>query len=42
MPPFGTIIKNADELCKIFAFVRSKYSSSADPAYKFGAPPDQQ
>ncbi len=37
MPPFGAIIKNADDLWKIFAFVRSKYSG--DPAYKFGDPP---
>ena len=36
MPPFGAIIKNADDLWKIFAFVRSKYNG--DPAYKFGAP----
>jgi mono/diheme cytochrome c family protein len=40
MPPFGTIIKTADDLWKILAFVRSKYSG--DPAYKFGAPPDPQ
>jgi mono/diheme cytochrome c family protein len=40
MPPFGTIIKNADDLWKILAFVRSKYSG--DPAYKFGTPPDQE
>lgn len=39
MPPFGGIIKNADDLWKIFAFVRSKYDG--DPAYKFGAPPGQ-
>ena len=39
MPPFGAIIKNSDDLWKIFAFVRSKYSG--DPAYKFGAPPAQ-
>jgi hypothetical protein len=38
MPPFGSIIKNADDLWKILAFVRSKYSG--DPAYKFGAPAD--
>ena len=36
MPPFGAIIKNADDLWKIFAFVRSKYNG--DPAYKFGTP----
>jgi mono/diheme cytochrome c family protein len=40
MPPFGAIIKNADDLWKLLAFVRSKYSG--DPAYKFGTPPDQQ
>jgi mono/diheme cytochrome c family protein len=40
MPPFGTIIKSSDDLWKILAFVRSKYSG--DPAYKFGTPPDQQ
>lgn len=39
MPPFGTIIKNSDDLWKILAFVRSKYSG--DPAYKFGTPPGQ-
>ena len=38
MPPFGAIIKNSDDLWKILAFVRSKYSG--DPAYKFGAPPE--
>jgi mono/diheme cytochrome c family protein len=38
MPPFGSIIKNADDLWKILAFVRAKYSG--DPAYKFGAPAD--
>ena len=37
MPPFGAIIKNSDDLWKIFAFVRSRYTG--DPAYKFGAPP---
>ncbi len=37
MPPFGAIIKNADDLWKIFAFVRSRYTG--DPAYKYGAPP---
>jgi mono/diheme cytochrome c family protein len=36
MPPFGGIIKNADDLWKIFVFVRSRYNG--DPAYKFGAP----
>jgi len=39
MPPFGGIIKNADDLWKIFAFVRSKYDG--DPAYKYGNPPGQ-
>lgn len=38
MPPFGAIIKNADDLWKIFAFVRSHYSG--DPDYKYGAPPN--
>lgn len=42
MPPFGGLIKNADELWKILTFVRSKYSSNADPKYKFGAPPEEQ
>jgi mono/diheme cytochrome c family protein len=42
MPPFGGIVKSADDLWKIFAFVRSKYSSNADPLYKFGTPPEQQ
>lgn len=40
MPPFGAILKNSDDLWKILAFVRSKYSG--DPAYKFGTPPDQE
>jgi mono/diheme cytochrome c family protein len=40
MPPFGAIIKNADDLWKILAFVRSKYDG--DPAYKYGTPPDQK
>jgi mono/diheme cytochrome c family protein len=38
MPPFGAIIKNADQLWKILAFIRSHYNG--DPAYKFGAPPE--
>jgi mono/diheme cytochrome c family protein len=42
MPPFGAIVKSSDDLFKIFAFVRSKYSANADPLYKFGTPPDQQ
>ncbi len=37
MPAFGAIIKNADDLWKILAYVRSQYNG--DPAYKFGAPP---
>lgn len=37
MPPFGGIIKSADDLWRILAFVRSKYAG--DPQYKFGAPP---
>ena len=36
MPPFGAIIKSADDLWKIVAFIRSHYNG--DPAYKFGAP----
>jgi mono/diheme cytochrome c family protein len=36
MPPFGGIIKSADDLWKILAFVRSRYNG--DPAYKFGPP----
>lgn len=40
MPPFGTIIKSADDLWKMLAFIRSHYNG--DPAYKFGAPPDPQ
>ncbi len=40
MPPFGAIVKTADELWKILVFVRSRYSG--DPAYKFGTPPDQE
>jgi mono/diheme cytochrome c family protein len=39
MPPFGAIIKNSDDLWKILAFVRSKYTG--DPAYKFGTPAGQ-
>ena len=42
MPPFGAIVKSSDDLFKIFAFVRSKYSENADPKYKFGAPPEEQ
>jgi hypothetical protein len=40
MPPFGAIIKNADDLWKLLTFVRSKYHG--DPAYKYGTPPDQK
>jgi mono/diheme cytochrome c family protein len=42
MPPFGGILKNADDLWKVIAFIRSKYSPNADPNYKFGTPPDQE
>ena len=42
MPPFGTLIKNSDELWRILTFVRSKYSPNADPKYKFGTPEDQK
>jgi mono/diheme cytochrome c family protein len=38
MAPFGALIKNSDDLWKILAFVRSKYSG--DPAHKFGTPPE--
>jgi mono/diheme cytochrome c family protein len=40
MPPFGTLIKNSDELWKILTFVRSKYNPAADQKYKFGTPPE--
>ena len=40
MPPMGPIIKNADDLWKILAFVRSRYDG--DPAYKYGTPASQQ
>jgi mono/diheme cytochrome c family protein len=36
MPSFGGIIKSADDLWKILAFIRSHYDG--DPAYKFGTP----
>ena len=36
MPPMGTIVKSADDLWKMLAFIRAHYSG--DPAYKFGAP----
>ena len=40
MPPFGTLLKNSDDLWKILTFVRSRYSASADPKYKYGTPAD--
>jgi hypothetical protein len=40
MPPFGAIVKNADDLFKIIAFFRAHYSG--DPAYKYGAPAPPQ
>lgn len=40
MPPFGTLLKNSDQLWKILAFVRSRYSADADPKYKMGTPPE--
>ena len=40
MPPMGTIIKTSDDLWKILAFVRSKYSG--DPKYKFGTPESEK
>ena len=40
MPPFGALIKNGDELWKIIAFIRSKYSAAADQHYKYGTPPE--
>lgn len=39
MPPFGTTIKNADDLWKILAFIRSVYDG--EPDYKYGNPPGQ-
>ncbi len=39
MPPMGTIIKSSDDLWKMITFIRAHYDG--DPAYKFGAPPDQ-
>ena len=42
MPPFGTLIKSSDDLFRILTFVRSKYSSNSDQAYKYGTPPDQK
>jgi hypothetical protein len=40
MPPFGAIVKNADDLFKIIAFIRAHYDG--DPAYKSGAPAPPQ
>jgi mono/diheme cytochrome c family protein len=40
MPPMGTIVKNSDDLWKLLAFVRSKYSG--DPKYKFGTPESEK
>jgi mono/diheme cytochrome c family protein len=34
MAPFGTLIKNSEDLWKMLAFIRSKYSG--DPAHKLG------
>jgi mono/diheme cytochrome c family protein len=36
MPPFGSIVKNSDDLFKIIAFIRAHYDG--DPSYKYGAP----
>ena len=36
MPPFGSIVKSADDLFKILAFIRSHYDG--DPGYKYGTP----
>jgi mono/diheme cytochrome c family protein len=40
MPPMGTIVKSADDLWKLLAFVRSKYTG--DPKYKFGTPDSEK
>jgi mono/diheme cytochrome c family protein len=40
MPPFGALIKSGDDIWKILAFVRTRYSSNADQAYKYGTPPE--
>jgi mono/diheme cytochrome c family protein len=37
MPPFGGIVKTADDLFKMLAFIRSHYDG--DPSAKFGDPP---
>lgn len=34
MAPFGTLVKNSDDLWKMLAFIRSKYSG--DPTHKLG------
>jgi hypothetical protein len=39
MPSFGTVIKNADDLWKLLAFIRSKYDGV--PSTKYGSPPGQ-
>ena len=38
MPAMGPLIKTADDLWKVLAFIRSKYNG--DPASKFGQPPE--
>jgi mono/diheme cytochrome c family protein len=40
MPPFGTLLKTSDQLWRILAFVRSRYSANADQKYKMGTPPE--
>ncbi len=40
MPPMGPIVKSADDLWKILAFVRAHYSG--DPAYKYGTPDSEK
>jgi hypothetical protein len=40
MPPMGTIVKNADDLWKIIAFIRAHYDG--DPSYKYGTPKSEQ
>jgi mono/diheme cytochrome c family protein len=39
MPAFGAIVKNADDLFKIIAFIRAHYDG--DPAHKYGSPGSQ-
>ena len=36
MPPMGGIVKSADDLFKMIAFIRAHYDG--DPAYKYGTP----